>query len=155
MKAVRSHVYVKRVTAEVRRNSAWLETINRIMPMPFEERRGRVGMVSYAHWKWMRLLPFVAIPAIGIGTILETRSIPQEHVFTALHLWLADHGVFRHDSVKALNPAYEDERRQIEWKSTDRKWRFTGLDSPSEREIKEFAALNIERQRTINDIVYK
>ncbi|KAG5492801.1 hypothetical protein JKF63_01381 [Porcisia hertigi] len=141
-----SQLWVKRAKAEMTRHSRVLETINRIFPMPFEERRSRVGMASYATYRWLRYFPVILVPCVVIGTLLETRDNPQEHVFTSLHLWLADHGVFRHDTVKALNPAFEDERRSIEWKANDRKWRFTGTDMPSEREIREFAAINIDRQ---------
>ncbi|CUG40933.1 Hypothetical protein, putative [Bodo saltans] len=144
-----SAVWVKRAKSEATRHSRLMETINRVMPLPFEERRARVGFLSYATFRYMRYFPIVLVPAIMIGTILETRDIPTEHVLTSLHLWLADHGMFRHDTVKALNPAYDDERRSIEWKQNDRKWRFTGLDMPSEREIKEFAAINIDRQRQL------
>ncbi|KAH9601711.1 hypothetical protein LSM04_006387 [Trypanosoma melophagium] len=142
-----SQLWVKRAKAEVSRHSRLLETLNRVFPMPFEERRSRVGMVSYGTYRWFRYFPIVLVPAVLIGVILETREIPQEHVFTSLHLWLADHGMFRHDTVKALNPAFEDERREIEWKTNDRKWRFTGIDIPSEKEMHEFAAINIESQR--------
>ncbi|CCW61422.1 unnamed protein product [Phytomonas sp. EM1] len=142
-----SQLWVKKAKAEVSRHSRMLETINRVFPMPFEERRGRVGTVTYGTYRWLRYFPFFLVPLILGGAILETRDNPKEHVFTALHLWLADHGVFRHDTVKALNPAYEDERREIEWKTNDRKWRFTGTDTPSERELREFAAINMERQR--------
>lgn len=144
-----SQLWVKRAKAEVSRHSRLLETVNRVFPLPFEERRSRVGMMTYGTYRWMRYFPFVLIPLILGGAILETRDNPQEHVFTALHLWLADHGVFRHDSIKALNPAFEDERRSIQWKANDRKWRFTGTDMPSERELREFAAINIEHQRRI------
>ncbi|AIO01991.1 hypothetical protein LPMP_343680 [Leishmania panamensis] len=141
-----SQLWVKRAKAEMTRHSRVLETINRVFPMPFEERRSRVGMTSYATYRWLRYFPVILVPVIVLGTLLETRDNPQEHVFTSMHLWLADHGVFRHDTVKALNPAFEDERRSIEWKANDRKWRFTGMDMPSEREIREFAAINIDRQ---------
>ncbi|ORC92082.1 uncharacterized protein TM35_000042960 [Trypanosoma theileri] len=143
-----SQLWVKRAKAEVTRHSRLLETLNRVFPMPFEERRSRVGMVSYGTYRWFRYFPIVLVPAVLIGVILETRDIPQEHVFTSLHLWLADHGMFRHDTVKALNPAFEDERREIEWKANDRKWRFTGIDMPSEKEMREFTAINIERIRS-------
>lgn len=148
-----SAVWVKRARAEVTRHSRVMETINRVLPLPFEERRARVGMVSYGTYRYLRYFPLVLVPTILIGAILETRDLPNEHLFTALHLWLADHGVFRHDTVKALNPAYEDERRTLEWKQNDRKWRFTGSDLPSEREIKEFAAINLDRQRQISEFV--
>ncbi|EPY38835.1 hypothetical protein AGDE_05094 [Angomonas deanei] len=142
-----SQLWVKRAKAEVTRHSRVLETINRVLPMPFEERRGRVGMLSYGTYRWARYFPLVLVPFVLIGSIMETRDNPQENVFTSLHLWLADHGMFRHDTIKALNPAFEDERRSISWKANDRKWRFTGADMPSERELKEFAAINIDRQR--------
>jgi hypothetical protein len=144
-----SAVWVKRAKSEATRHSRLMETINRVIPLPFEERRARVGFMSYGTFRYMRYFPIVLVPTILAGAILETRDVPTEHIFTPLHLWLADHGVFRHDTVKALNPAYDDERRSVEWKQNDRKWRFTGVDMPSEREIKEFAAINIDRQRQL------
>lgn len=148
-------LWVKRAKAEVTRHSRLMETINRVFPIPFEERRSRVGFLSYGTFRWARYAPILLVPITIVGAVLETRDVPTEHVFTALHLWLADHGVFRHDTVKALNPAYEDERRSIEWKQNDRKWKFTGLDLPNEREIKEFAAINIDRQRQLSDFLNK
>lgn len=150
-----SALWVKRAKAEVSRHSRMLETLNRVLPMPFEERRSRVGFLSYATFRWARYFPVALIPMIVVGAILETRDIPTEHIFTSLHLWLADHGVFRHDTVKALNPAYDDERRSIEWKQNDRKWRFTGTDLPSEREIKEFAAIHVDKQRQLSEFLNK
>ncbi|KAH8604175.1 hypothetical protein ERJ75_001733100 [Trypanosoma vivax] len=145
-----SQLWVKRARAEVSRHSRILETLNRVFPMPFEERRSRVGMVTYGTYRWFRYFPILLVPIVVTGTILETRDVPHEHVFTPLHLWLADHGMFRHDTVKALNPAFENERRAIEWKTNDRKWRFTGLDMPSGKELREFAAININAKRSLS-----
>lgn len=142
-----SQLWVKRAKAEMTRHSRVLETINKILPMPFEERRSRVGMVSYGTFRWLRYFPVVVIPLIVCGCIMETRDNPEENVFTALHLWLADHGMFRHDTIKALNPAFDDERRSIEWKANERKWQLSGTDMPADRELREFIAINMERQR--------
>ncbi|RNE99394.1 hypothetical protein TraAM80_08215 [Trypanosoma rangeli] len=141
-----SQLWVKRSKAGLSRHSRLLETINRVFPMPFEERRSRVDMVTYDTYLWFRYFPLLLVPVVIIGIILETCDIPQEHVFASLHLWLTDHGMFRHVTVKALNPAFEDERRAIEWKANDCKWRFTGVDMLSEKELREFEAINIQRQ---------
>lgn len=150
-----SQIWVKRAKAEVSRHSRLMETINRVAPMPFEERRAKVGFLSYGAFRYLRYFPFVIVPGILLGSILEMRDVPTENIFTSLHLWMADQGLFRHDTVKALNPAFEDERRSIEWKANDRKWRVTGMDMPSEREIKEYAAINIERHRHIKEFINK
>lgn len=138
-------LWVKRAKVEATRRSQWLETLNRVFPLPFEERRSRIGMVSYKHWRWMRIIPWVCPPIVFFGVVFETRDVPHDHIFTALHVWMADHGVFRHDTIKALNPAFEHERLAIDAKNADRKWRFTGGDGLSERELREFAAINVER----------
>jgi hypothetical protein len=142
-----SALWVKRVKVETEKYQRVTELINKIAPTPFEERRSRVGTVTYKTWRRIRFAPAIVFPMCIIGGISEMRDLPHENIFTGLHLWLADNGVFRHDTVRALNPAFEDERRSVEYKSNDRKWRFTGADLPSEREIKEFAAINLEKQR--------
>ncbi len=138
-------LWVKRAKVEANRRSKFVETINRIFPLPFEERRARVGMMSYKTFRWFRFIPWLLPPVCFTGIMLESRDVPHEHIFTALHVWLADHGLFRHDTIKALNPAFEIERMALENKICDRKWRFTGGDGLSEREAREFAAININR----------
>ena len=140
-------LWIKRAQAEVGRRNSLAESLSRVMPMPFEERRGRVGMVPYNTFRWFRYLPWVVCPGICIGVMLESRDVPTEHCFTPLHVWLADHGFFRHDTIKALNPSFDQERIAAEHSNTDRKWRFTGADLLSEREVREFAAMTIEKQR--------
>lgn len=140
-------LWIKRAQTDVQKKSQFMVTMNKTFSIPFEERRSRVGSLSYKTWRWVRFLPWIVAPVAIVGMILESRDIPHEHVFTALHIWLADHGVFRHDSIKAINPAYEHERMAFEAKSNDRKWRFTGGDLLSDRELREFAAMSIERQR--------
>ncbi len=142
-----SAVWVKRVKVETEKYHRFSELVNKALPTPFEERRSKVGSVSYRTWKYLRWFPVLFFPSLFVCGISEMRDLPHENVFTGLHLWLADNGVFRHDTVRALNPAFEDERRSVEFKSNDRKWRFTGSDLPSEREIKEFAAINLDKQR--------
>ena len=142
-----SALWVKRVKVETEKYQRVTELVNKCLPTPFEERRSKVGAVSYKTFRWLRYSPLFLFPICIVGGISEMRDLPHENVFTGLHLWLADNGVFRHDTVRALNPAFEDERRSVEYKSNDRKWRFTGADLPSEREIKEFAAMNLEKQR--------
>ena len=138
-------LWVKRAKVEATRRTRWVETLNRLFPLPFEERRSRVGMLSYKSFRWFRFLPWVLPPIAMVGIITEARDIPHEHIFTALHIWMADQGLFRHDTIKALNPAFEMERLALENKMNDRKWRFTGGDGLSEREAREFAAININR----------
>lgn len=145
-------LWIKRANAEVDRSVRLIESINRILPVPFEDRRSKVGMITYGTWRWLRFTPVVLVPFLTFCAIAEARDHPHENVLTALHLWLADHGMFRHDTVKALNPTFEDERVAMEWKLNDRKWRLTGADLLSDRELREFAAINIEKQRTIESL---
>jgi hypothetical protein len=138
-------LWVKRAKVEATRRSRWVETLNRIFPLPFEERRSRVGVVTYKTYRWYRFLPWILPPMAMGGIFLEARDVPHDHIFTSLHIYCADMGMFRHDTIKALNPAFEHERLALDNKLNDRKWRFTGGDGLSEREAKEFAAININR----------
>jgi hypothetical protein len=140
-------LWVKRAQGEAVRNASFMESVNRVFPMPFEERRTRVGMVKYRTWRWIRAGPYAIVPLLLGGIVLESRDSPHENVFTALHLWLADQGLFRHDTIKALNPAFETERMALEAKFNDRSWRFTGGDQISERELREFIAINVDKSK--------
>lgn len=140
-------LWVKRARIEATKKAQWTETVNRVFPLPFEERRARVGMLSYRNWRFTRLIPYIAGPTIMSGLFLEGRDIPHENCLTSMHIWFADHGFFRHDTIKALNPAYEHERMAFESKTNDRRFRFTGGDTLSERELREFAAINIDKSR--------
>lgn len=140
-------LWVKKAKVEAQKRSAWVDAINRVFPLPFEERRARIGAMPYKHFRWYRYLPWIVPPLFATAVIIESRDVPHEHVFTALHLWLADHGVFRHDTIKALNPAFEHERMAMDIKNNDRKWRFTGGDMLTDKELREFAAINVDRAR--------
>ena len=140
-------LWVKRAQGEALRNANFTETVNRVFPLPFEERRTRVGMVKYRTWRWMRAGPYVMIPFLLSGIVLESREAPHENIFTALHLWMADQGLYRHDTIKALNPAFDSERMALESKYNDRSWRFTGGDQISDRELREFVAINVDKAK--------
>jgi hypothetical protein len=140
-------LWVKKAKVEQQRKAQWVETLNRVYPLPFEERRSRVGMVTYRNWRMARFIPFIVPPFMMGGMILESREVPHEHLFTAFHVWCADVGFFRHDTIKALNPAYDHERMAFDTKNNDRKFRLSGADSISEREMREFAAINIDAAR--------
>lgn len=140
-------LWIKRAQGEAVRNASFVETVNRVAPLPFEERRSRVGMVKYRMWRWLRAGPYVIVPALCIGIVLEAREAPHETMVTAFHIWLADQGVFRHDTIKALNPAFDSERMALEAKWNDRSWRFTGGDQISERELREFIAINVDKSK--------
>ena len=144
-------LWVKRAQGEAVRNASFVESVNRVFPLPFEERRTRVGMVKYRTYKWLRAGPYVVIPFLICAIILESREAPHENVFTGLHLWMADQGLYRHDTIKALNPAFEHERMALEAKYNDRSWRFTGGDTISERELREFVAINVDKSKIKGD----
>lgn len=132
---------------EAKRHSRLLETANRLFPTPFEERRSWVGMMPYKAFRKWRVLPFFVVPFIVVGYISECRGTASETLMTPLHIWLADKGVWRHDTIKALDPAYDDERINSDWSRNDQTWRSTRTDLPSIREVKQFAAVNQDRQR--------
>ena len=143
-------LWVKRAKAESNRRNALMESINRVMPMPFEERRSKVGWVSYRSYRWMRWAPIFGPPMIIIGALVESRGLAYENALTPLHLWLADQGCFRHDSIKALNPAYEIERSALFAKENEKRYIMAGEDLLSPREVRAFGAMNIEHQRKSN-----
>jgi hypothetical protein len=123
--------------------------ISRILPTPFEERRSRIG-VSGIHLKWLsplRLSVYIVIPTIVGMLMSESRDMPYVNCFTAIHIWFADHGLWRHDTIKALNPAFEVERQAYWSKASNLRYYFTGFDQASEKEGNEFAAMNLERHR--------
>ena len=143
-------LWVKRAKAETNRRNALMESINRVMPMPFEERRARIGWVSYRTFRYARWLPILLPPVIAVGVVVESRSLPHETMLTSLHLWMADQGFFRHDSIKALNPAYEVERSAVFAKENEKRYLLAGEDMITPRELRAFSAMNIEHQRKTN-----
>jgi hypothetical protein len=140
-------LFIKKTVAEVRRSNRLAETASRIFPTPFEERRGWVGFVPYSMWQKFRYTPLIIGPFFTFALIVESRSSPTESALTPIHVWLADCGWFRHDTIKAVNPAYDDERINTEWSMQEVSWRASKSDTPSLREIKEFVAINAERRR--------
>lgn len=138
--------WVKRASAEKARRWRVTETLNRLFPMPFEERRSRVGTMKYKHYKFFRFLPYIVMPTLAIGVIAEGRQAPHETVLTPLHVWLADHGFFRMDSIKAVSAQGEQERLVYQNRVNDRKFFLTGGDLLSDTEQREFATINKERQ---------
>ena len=138
--------WVKRAKAEQMRRWRFSETLNRLFPLPFEERRARVGMVKYKHYRFARFLPYMMMPSVGVGIIGESRQAPHETVLTPFHIWLADQGVFRMDTIKAVSPQGEQERLVYQTRVNDRKFFLTGGDLLSDMEQREFATINKERQ---------
>jgi hypothetical protein len=146
-------LWIKKSRAEVTRRSQFNEALNKVMPLPFEERRGRISgnAVSYKTFRWWKFSPFVVIPGIFMAVIAESRELAYENGMTPVHVWLADRGFFRHDTIRALNPAFDEERLAAEGDMNDKKWRFTGVDLLSEREAREFAALVLEKKRRLDE----
>jgi len=140
-------LWVKRAKIETSRRVKWNEALNRVLPLPFEERRARIGMLTYRVWRWWRYLGLIIPPILLWGVMMETRETPHENMFTSLHVWLADQGFWRHSTIKALNPAYENERLAFDARMNDRRYRTTGADQFSQKEMREWSAINIARAR--------
>ena len=139
-------LWIKRAKSELRSSTKIAETISRVAPFGFEDRRALVGVLPYKVWRWGRFIPLIIAPFIVLSSISESRAMPQENAFTLLHLWLADHGFFRHDSIKALNPAFDKDRDIIETRQSEKRYRFTSLETISDREARDFMIMNEARK---------
>eukprot|EP00759_Apiculatamorpha_spiralis_P050456 PhF_6_TR4763/c0_g1_i1/m.6574 len=138
--------FVKRAQVEQSRNWRFSEVLNRVFPLPFEERRSRVGMMPFKIYRWVRYAPVIAFPGLIIGVVTESRQSPNETVLTPFHIWLAHQGVWRLDTIKAVSPQGEQERLLHQQRVNDRKFFLTGGDQLSDREMREFVAINQERK---------
>ena len=65
-------LWVKRAKVEATRRSRWVETLNRVFPLPFEERRSRVGVLTYKTFRWFRIIPWVLPPMCMFGMVAES-----------------------------------------------------------------------------------